>query len=74
MRETVGQGSTTFADAVITMTISVGMVVAPQGVAMTYEQLRHAAAAALAEAKSTGRNCSVLRVLPTAEPRVQTGT
>lgn len=74
MRLTVEQGSTTFADATITLTISVGMVVAPAGVPVSYDQLRHAAAATLAEAKATGRNCSVLRVLPPGEPKVQTGT
>jgi diguanylate cyclase (GGDEF)-like protein len=64
MRLTVEQGHTRFADQTIRMTVSVGMVVAPPDVPVSYEQLRHAAAATLAEAKSTGRNCSVLRVLP----------
>jgi GGDEF domain-containing protein len=45
------------------MTVSVGMAVAPAGSTVSYDQLRHAAAAALAEAKAGGRNKSVLSVL-----------
>jgi diguanylate cyclase (GGDEF)-like protein len=69
MRLTVAGGETAYNGAPIRMTISVGMVVAPAGVAVSYEQMRHAAAVALAEAKAQGRNRSVLRVLPgTPEP------
>jgi diguanylate cyclase (GGDEF)-like protein len=70
MRLTVEGGQTTFNGSAIRMTISVGMVVAPPGVTLGYDALRHAAAAALAEAKSAGRNCSVLRVMPAAEQTV----
>ena len=43
-----------------------GMVVAPSGVDVDYKHIRDAAAAALSEAKATGKNRSVLRVLPAA--------
>jgi diguanylate cyclase (GGDEF)-like protein len=69
IRSRVAAGHTTFNGAVIHLTVSVGMAVAPVGVAVSYEQLRHAAAAALNAAKAAGRNCCVLRVLPgTPEP------
>lgn len=63
MRTTVANGVTHFAGADIRLTISVGMAVAPLGAPGGYDQLRHAAAAALAEAKTAGRNKSVLTVL-----------
>lgn len=65
MRTFVETGRTTFAGAEIRMTVSVGVAVAPAGAQVGYDQLRHAAAAALSDAKSKGRNKSVLRV---AEP------
>ena len=61
---TVESGCTVFNGAVIRLTVSVGMAVAPVGALVTYEQLRHAAAAALNDAKANGRNRCVLRVLP----------
>jgi diguanylate cyclase len=64
LRETVGNGETSYNGGRIRMTISVGMVVAPVGVELDYKLLRDAAAAALGEAKASGRNRSVLRVLP----------
>lgn len=63
IRTTVANGVTQFAGAEIRMTVSVGMAVAPAGSTVSYDQLRHAAAAALAEAKAGGRNKSVLSVL-----------
>jgi diguanylate cyclase (GGDEF)-like protein len=64
IRSTVATSHTTFNGATIRLTVSVGMAVAPAGVTVTYEQVRHAAAAALNEAKAAGRNRCVLRVLP----------
>jgi diguanylate cyclase (GGDEF)-like protein len=64
IRSTVEAGETTYNGVPIRITVSVGMAVAPVGAAVTYEQLRHAAAAALGEAKANGRNRSVMRVLP----------
>ncbi len=64
IRSRVEGNSTTYNGATIKITVSVGMAVAPERAPVTYEQLRHAAAAALNEAKLAGRNRSVLRVLP----------
>jgi diguanylate cyclase (GGDEF)-like protein len=64
IRSTVEAGETTYHGVPIRITVSVGMAVAPVGAEVTYEQLRHAAAAALGEAKAAGRNRSVMRVLP----------
>lgn len=46
----------------IRVTVSAGFVVAERGVAADYEQLKHQAAEALAEAKTTGRNRCVVRL------------
>ena len=52
----------------IQVTVSVGYAVAEAGVNVEYEQMRHIAAAALAEAKNTGRNrCVVTCVEPSPE-------
>src|SRR5947209_1363138 len=69
IRQVVDNGETTYNGARVHITISVGMVVAPSGVDVEYKHIRDAAAAALSEAKATGKNRSVLRVLPaTAAP------
>jgi diguanylate cyclase (GGDEF)-like protein len=63
----------------IQVTASVGFAVAEGGVNVEYEQMRHIAAAALAEAKNTGRNRSVITCIeaspdavaePIAEPNL----
>jgi diguanylate cyclase (GGDEF)-like protein len=64
IRATVEEGHTVYNGAVIQLTVSIGMAVAPEGVEASFDQLRHAAAAALNEAKAAGRNRSVMRVLP----------
>jgi len=64
VRQTIANGSTDYNGATIQITISVGIAVAPSGDSVRFDQLRHAAAAALNEAKSLGRNRCVLRVLP----------
>jgi diguanylate cyclase (GGDEF)-like protein len=64
IRSTVEAGQTEYKGEAIRVTVSVGMAVAPLGAAVEYDHLRHAAAAALNEAKATGRNRCVLRVLP----------
>jgi diguanylate cyclase (GGDEF)-like protein len=64
IRSKVEAGETVFNGVPVRITVSVGMAVAPVGAAVTYDQLRHAAAAALGEAKVGGRNRSVMRVLP----------
>jgi diguanylate cyclase (GGDEF)-like protein len=64
MRSTVETSCTVYKGATIRLTVSVGIAVAPIGAEVTHEQLRHAAAAALGEAKMAGRNRCVMRVLP----------
>jgi diguanylate cyclase (GGDEF)-like protein len=64
IRSTVESSVTHYKGAAINLTVSVGMAVAPMNAEVSYEQLRHAAAAALSEAKVGGRNRSVMRVLP----------
>jgi diguanylate cyclase (GGDEF)-like protein len=49
----------------IFVTVSVGFAVAEEGVAADYEQMKHVASAALAEAKAAGRNRSIVSPLPT---------
>jgi diguanylate cyclase len=48
----------------IKVTVSAGFVVAEASVNAEYDQLKHIAAAALAEAKSAGRNRSIVQSLP----------
>jgi diguanylate cyclase (GGDEF)-like protein len=48
----------------IKVTVSAGFVVAEASATTDYDQLKHIAAAALAEAKATGRNRSVVQSLP----------
>ena len=48
----------------IQLTVSIGIAVVPAHDKVSFDQLRHLAAAALNEAKAQGRNCCVVRVLP----------
>lgn len=48
----------------IPVTVSVGFAVAEAGVAADYDQLKHFAALALAEAKAAGRNRCIIRAVP----------
>lgn len=63
MRTQVAEGRTVFDGAEIRMTVSIGLAVAPSGAPGAYDALRHAAAAALGEAKSSGRNCCIMKLL-----------
>jgi diguanylate cyclase (GGDEF)-like protein len=63
VRHTVATSATEYNGVTIQLTISVGIVVAPAGVIVGFDQLRHAAAAALNEAKACGRNRCVVRQL-----------
>jgi diguanylate cyclase (GGDEF)-like protein len=56
LRSAVECSSYTYKNAVIHITVSVGVGVVEANTMVEYEQLRHAAAAALQEAKSQGRN------------------
>jgi GGDEF domain-containing protein len=51
------------------LTVSLAVAVAPAGTAIGYDQFRHAAAAALSEAKSAGRNRAVVREVGHLAPR-----
>jgi PleD family two-component response regulator len=61
VRATVAGADTKYHGETIRVTVSVGFAVAPVGRSVGYDQLREAAAAALAAAKSGGRNRCVLR-------------
>ena len=61
LRVTVERGEVVYRDQPIRVTVSIGVGVAPAGVAVGYDALRELAAAALATAKATGRNKSVVR-------------
>jgi diguanylate cyclase (GGDEF)-like protein len=63
LRATVADNRTEYHGEPIHVTVSVGFGVAPPGLNVGYEELREVAAAALAEAKATGRNRAVIRVM-----------
>src|SRR5262249_36610231 len=63
IRSTVEKSCTVFAGVDIRMTLSCGLVVVPENITAGYDQIRYAAAAALSEAKTIGRNRTVMRVL-----------
>jgi len=64
VRRSVDLGTTEYHDERISITVSVGMVVADAETLVGYDQMRHAASAALSDAKKNGRNCCVVRQLP----------
>jgi diguanylate cyclase (GGDEF)-like protein len=63
VRRTVEIGETDFNGEPIRLTVSVGMVVAEADTLVGFDQMRHAASAALGEAKESGRNKCVVRQL-----------
>jgi diguanylate cyclase (GGDEF)-like protein len=63
IRRTVETGQTEFNSEAIRLTVSVGMVVAEADTLVGFDQMRHAAAAALGEAKESGRNRCVVKQL-----------
>ncbi len=63
LRATVADSHTEYHGEPIPVTVSVGFAVATAGTPVGYEELRELAAAALSEAKSTGRNKCVIKVL-----------
>lgn len=63
LRANVATAHTTYGSQTLRMTISLGVAVADAGVPAGYEQLREIAAEALKEAKETGRNRAVIRVV-----------
>jgi diguanylate cyclase (GGDEF)-like protein len=62
IRSTVERTRAVYNDQEIPVTVSIGFAVAPGGVAVDFEAIKHTAANALSQAKNQGRNCSV--VLP----------
>jgi len=54
----------TYKDTIIKATVSIGFAVAEHGIGADYDQMKHIAAGALAEAKFTGRNRCILRLMP----------
>jgi diguanylate cyclase (GGDEF)-like protein len=63
VRRTVEQSHTEFNGETIKLTVSVGMVVAENDTLVGFDQMRHAASAALGEAKETGKNRCVVKQL-----------
>ncbi len=63
LRATVADTHTEFHNEKIHVTVSVGFGVAPAGMTVGYEELREVAAAALSEAKTTGRNRCVIKIV-----------
>jgi diguanylate cyclase (GGDEF)-like protein len=63
VRQNVEKGQTSYDGQIIRVTVSVGVSVAEQNVAASYEQLKHLAATALSEAKMLGRNRCVIRTV-----------
>jgi diguanylate cyclase (GGDEF)-like protein len=61
IRATVERTPIHFHDQAIPVTVSLGFAVAEAGIGGDYEQMKHVAAAALGEAKATGRNRFVIR-------------
>jgi diguanylate cyclase len=63
LRSVVEADSTRYREWDIRVTVSVGFAVAAAGTPVGYDALREAAAAALSEAKSAGRNRTVVRLI-----------
>jgi diguanylate cyclase (GGDEF)-like protein len=64
IRSTVESTSIPYNGQNMNVTVSVGFAVADKEIVVDYEQMKHAAAAALGEAKNAGRNCCIIRTLP----------
>ncbi len=63
IRSTVERSPITYEESAIHLTVSIGFGVAEAEIAAGYDQMKHVAAAALAESKTTGRNRAVVRAL-----------
>jgi diguanylate cyclase (GGDEF)-like protein len=63
IRSYVEQNAYQYKNSIIKVTVSIGFAVVESGVSADYDQMKHIAAAALAEAKLTGRNRCVLHSL-----------
>jgi diguanylate cyclase (GGDEF)-like protein len=63
IRLAVEQGQFLYKDDQIPLTVSIGFAVADGATSADYDQLKHVAAAALGEAKASGRNRCIVRAL-----------
>jgi diguanylate cyclase (GGDEF)-like protein len=63
IRDAVSRSDFSYNGQAIGVTVSVGFAVADATTPVEYDQLKHIAAAALAEAKLLGRNRSIIRSL-----------
>lgn len=64
IRTTVETTAFTYMDETISVRVSVGFAIAEEGIETDFETIKHLAAAALSEAKKTGRNKCVYKVVP----------
>lgn len=64
IRSTVENTEFTFKDETIPVRVSIGFAIAEEGIETDYETIKHLAAAALSEAKKTGRNKCVFKTVP----------
>ncbi len=64
IRSTVEKTVFSYKDELIPVRVSLGFAIAEQGNQTNYESLKHLAAAALVEAKNTGRNRCVYHIMP----------
>ncbi|MFO0967327.1 MAG: diguanylate cyclase [Gemmataceae bacterium] len=64
IRSAVERGLFTYRDAIIPVRVSIGFAVCDDGAEVDYESMKHTAAAALSEAKTTGRNRCVFFSMP----------
>lgn len=67
IRTAVERAVFAYRDAIIPVRVSIGFAVADEKVEVDYESMKHTAAAALSEAKNTGRNRCVFFVMPRAD-------
>jgi diguanylate cyclase (GGDEF)-like protein len=72
IRSAVEQTPFIYKDEKIPVTVSIGFAVADVGTVAEYDQIKHVAAAALSEAKATGRNRCIIRPVITT-PAEQAG-
>jgi diguanylate cyclase (GGDEF)-like protein len=63
IRTTVEQHGFTYKEHVIHVTVSIGFAVAAAGVPADYERMKHVAAAALSDAKVSGRNRCIIQAV-----------
>ncbi|MBL8796331.1 MAG: diguanylate cyclase [Planctomycetia bacterium] len=68
IRSAVEKKEIRYKEHLVRVTVSIGFAVTEANMLSTYDQLKHVAAQALAEAKATGRNRSIIRFVPAGSP------